>query len=108
MYSYLLPYYSVFNLLGNFSTVHIVIDHADCYNWNRVKLRYCDGASFAGNSEFDNGALLSDCSAGGLAAFLHCDNFIAFLPSTTVVKCLSDAGFFLDMLGGISDLLAFR
>ncbi|GAB2249851.1 hypothetical protein Droror1_Dr00013210 [Drosera rotundifolia] len=98
----------------------------DFYNWNRVKLRYCDGASFAGNSEFDNGtsllyfrgqkiweaiilellpkglveaekALLSGCSAGGLAAFLHCDNFTAFLPSTTVVKCLSDAGFFLDI-----------
>ncbi|KAL9265498.1 Pectin acetylesterase 9-like protein [Drosera capensis] len=98
----------------------------DFNNWNRVKLRYCDGASFAGNSEFDNGtsllyfrgqkiweaiilellpkglmeaekALLSGCSAGGLAAFLHCDNFTAFLPSTTVVKCLSDAGFFLDI-----------
>ena len=26
----------------------------DFYNWNRVKLRYCDGASFAGNSRFDN------------------------------------------------------
>jgi hypothetical protein len=21
---------------------------ADFYNWNRVKIRYCDGASFAG------------------------------------------------------------
>ncbi|GAB2265194.1 Pectin acetylesterase 9 [Dionaea muscipula] len=97
----------------------------DFYNWNRVKLRYCDGASFAGNSQFDNGtsllyfrgqriweaiilqllskglgdaekALLSGCSAGGLAAFLHCDNFTRFLPSTASVKCLSDAGFFLD------------
>ncbi|GAB2235069.1 hypothetical protein Drorol1_Dr00004349 [Drosera rotundifolia] len=42
-------------------------------------------------------ALLSGCSVGGLAVFLHCDNFTAFLPSTTVVKCLSDAGFFLDI-----------
>ncbi|GAB2210250.1 hypothetical protein Droror1_Dr00015513 [Drosera rotundifolia] len=42
-------------------------------------------------------ALLSGCSAGGLAACLHCDNFTAFLPSTTVVKCLSDVRFFLDI-----------
>lgn len=24
---------------------------ADFFNWNRVKIRYCDGASFAGDSE---------------------------------------------------------
>ena len=24
---------------------------ADFYNWNRVKLRYCDGASFAGEGQ---------------------------------------------------------
>ncbi|GAB4858274.1 Pectin acetylesterase 9 [Ancistrocladus abbreviatus] len=98
----------------------------DFYNWNRVKLRYCDGASFAGDSEFYNRtsllyfrgqriwqaimldllpkglrqakkALLSGCSAGGLAAFLHCDNFVRFLPVNASVKCLSDAGFFLDI-----------
>lgn len=98
----------------------------DFYNWNRVKLRYCDGASFAGDSKFDNGtsllyfrgqkiwhamildllpkglaqaemALLSGCSAGGLAVFLHCDNFSRFLPRNATVKCLSDAGFFLDV-----------
>ncbi|XP_021301207.1 pectin acetylesterase 9-like isoform X1 [Herrania umbratica] len=97
----------------------------DFYNWNRVKLRYCDGASFSGDSKFDNGtsllyfrgqkiweaiirdllpkglasahkALLSGCSAGGLATFLHCDNFTKILPSNASVKCLSDAGFFLD------------
>ncbi|XP_042505727.1 pectin acetylesterase 9 isoform X2 [Macadamia integrifolia] len=97
----------------------------DFYNWNRVKLRYCDGASFAGDGKFDNGtnslyfrgqriwkaiildllsrglnqadkALLSGCSAGGLATFLHCDNFTQFLPKTASVKCLSDGGFFLD------------
>ncbi|CAK9163340.1 unnamed protein product [Ilex paraguariensis] len=97
----------------------------DFYNWNRVKLRYCDGASFAGDAKFDNGtsllyfrgqriwqaiildllpkglgnarkALLSGCSAGGLASFLHCDNFTSYLPSNASVKCLSDAGFFLD------------
>lgn len=97
----------------------------DFYNWNRVKLRYCDGASFAGDAVFDNGttllyfrgqriwksiildllpkglaqakkALLSGCSAGGLATFLHCDNFTSYLPQNASVKCLSDAGFFLD------------
>ncbi|KAF5732364.1 hypothetical protein HS088_TW18G01058 [Tripterygium wilfordii] len=68
----------------------------DFYNWNRVKLRYCDGASFGGNSKYDNGALLSGCSAGGLSSFLHCDNFASILPANTSVKCLSDAGFFMD------------
>ncbi|XP_051121440.1 pectin acetylesterase 9 [Andrographis paniculata] len=97
----------------------------DFYNWNRVKLRYCDGASFAGDSIFQNKtsllyfrgqriwqavihdllpkgldqankALLSGCSAGGLATFLHCDNFTSYLPKNASVKCLSDAGFFLD------------
>ncbi|XVF50837.1 hypothetical protein PTKIN_Ptkin04bG0136000 [Pterospermum kingtungense] len=96
----------------------------DFYNWNRVKLRYCDGASFAGDAKFANGtsllyfrgqkiweaivldllprglenahkALLAGCSAGGLATFLHCDNFTRMLPNASV-KCLSDGGFFLD------------
>lgn len=42
-------------------------------------------------------ALLSGCSAGALASFLHCDSFTLHLPRTTTVKCLSDAGFFLDV-----------
>jgi len=40
--------------------------------------------------------LLSGCSAGGLAALIHCDNFRQVLPEEATVKCLSDAGFFLD------------
>ncbi|KAJ6883066.1 pectin acetylesterase 9 [Populus alba x Populus x berolinensis] len=97
----------------------------DFYNWNRVKLRYCDGGSFSGDAKFDNGtsvlyfrgqkiweaiildllpkglgnadkALLSGCSAGGLSSFLHCENLYRALPTNTNVKCLSDAGFFLD------------
>ncbi|KAG6422573.1 hypothetical protein SASPL_119150 [Salvia splendens] len=97
----------------------------DFYNWNRVKLRYCDGASFGGDAVFDNGtsllyfrgqriwqaiildllpkglgqakkALLSGCSAGGLATFLHCDDLTTYLPEDASVKCLSDAGLFLD------------
>ncbi|CAF2144775.1 BnaA02g32770D [Brassica napus] len=99
----------------------------DFYNWNKVRLRYCDGASFAGDAQFRNGtsmlyfrgqriwkaiildllpkglakarkALLTGCSAGGLSTFLHCDNFKNYLPRTANVKCMSDAGFFLDAI----------
>ncbi|MCL7035946.1 hypothetical protein MKW94_014179, partial [Papaver nudicaule] len=95
------------------------------FNWNKVKIRYCDGASFAGNQSepetstglFFRGqliwdavmeellslglanarqALLSGCSAGGLATLIHCDDFQEMLPKEVNVKCLSDAGFFLD------------
>ncbi|RRT72097.1 hypothetical protein B296_00004054 [Ensete ventricosum] len=37
------------------------------------------------------------CSAGGLATFLHCDDLTRFVPETATVKCISDAGFFLDV-----------
>uniref|UniRef100_A0A453CH17 Pectin acetylesterase n=1 Tax=Aegilops tauschii subsp. strangulata TaxID=200361 RepID=A0A453CH17_AEGTS len=106
------------------STYDMCIFHADFYNWNRVKIRYCDSASFAGDA-FDKGtglyfrgqriweeairhllsigmasadrALLTGCSAGGLAAILHCDQFGAFFAGrSTTVKCLADAGLFLD------------
>lgn len=40
--------------------------------------------------------LLSGCSAGGLASILHCDEFKDLFPGETKVKCLSDAGLFLD------------
>lgn len=44
----------------------------DFYNWNRVKLRYCDGASFAGDSKFYNGVKLYH---------LHIPQFLAvFIP----------------------------
>lgn len=95
----------------------------DFFNWNRVKLRYCDGASFTGDSYNQDAqlnfrgqriwsaamqhllsigmnnaqqALLSGCSAGGLASIIHCDEFRELFPHSTKVKCLSDAGFFLD------------
>ncbi|XP_042476333.1 pectin acetylesterase 12-like [Macadamia integrifolia] len=98
-------------------------ENPDFFNWNRVKLRYCDGASFSGDSQDEAAglyfrgqriwlagmedlmskgmqhakqALLSGCSAGGLASVLHCDEFRALFPRTTKVKCLSDAGLFLD------------
>ncbi|THF94384.1 hypothetical protein TEA_021361 [Camellia sinensis var. sinensis] len=105
----------------------------DFFNWNKVKIRYCDGASFAGHPEsefkaspvdvfqlelFFRGqliwetlmdellsiglsnarqALLSGCSAGGLATLIHCDNFRKILPKYATVKCLADAGFFLNV-----------
>ncbi|KAM0994665.1 hypothetical protein TB1_009595 [Malus domestica] len=98
-------------------------ENPDFFNWNRVKVRYCDGASFSGDSEdkakelqfrgeriwlaamedlkskgmsYAKQALLSGCSAGGVAAILHCDKFRGLMPGTTKVKCLSDAGLFLD------------
>lgn len=41
-------------------------------------------------------ALLSGCSAGGLASILKCDEFRGLFSSRTKVKCLSDGGLFLD------------
>ncbi|KAF5750946.1 Pectinacetylesterase family protein isoform 1 [Tripterygium wilfordii] len=105
---------------------HEASQNPDFYNWNKVKIRYCDGASLAGHpeSEFKNGtklffrgqliwealmdellslglsnaeqALLSGCSAGGLASLIHCDDFREIMPKNAAVKCLADAGFFLD------------
>ncbi|KFK43264.1 hypothetical protein AALP_AA1G101100 [Arabis alpina] len=98
-------------------------ENPDFYNWNKVKVRYCDGASFSGDSENKAAklqfrgkriflavmddlmakgmrqakqALLNGCSAGGLSSILRCDDFNSLFPSTTKVKCMSDAGFFMD------------
>ncbi|KAK4252613.1 hypothetical protein QN277_014362 [Acacia crassicarpa] len=97
----------------------------DFYNWNRIKVRYCDGASFTGDvEEVDSdtnlhfrgarvfgaviedlmakgmknaeNAILSGCSAGGLTSILHCDRFRALVPASAKVKCLSDAGYFIN------------
>lgn len=100
-------------------------ENPDFFNWNRVKIRYCDGASFAGEGHDEaskmyfrghriwlaaieelmakgmrnaHEGLLSGCSAGGLAAILHCDEFRELLPRNTKVKCLADAGLFLDAI----------
>ncbi|KAK9077771.1 hypothetical protein SSX86_006109 [Deinandra increscens subsp. villosa] len=45
-------------------------------------------------------ALLSGCSAGGLAAILNCDKFRGYFSSSTRVKCVPDAGYF----GHVKDL----
>ncbi|KAL6008955.1 hypothetical protein ACLOJK_022182 [Asimina triloba] len=47
---------------------------------------------------YANQALLSGCSAGGLASILHCDEFRQLFPGRTKVKCLADAGLFLDAI----------
>ncbi|KAJ4722693.1 Pectin acetylesterase [Melia azedarach] len=100
-------------------------ENPDFFNWNRVKIRYCDGASFSGDSQneaaqlyfrgqriwsaamedlllkgmrYAHQALLVGCSAGGLASILHCDEFRELFPWTTRVKCLSDGGLFLDAI----------
>ncbi|GJN21961.1 hypothetical protein PR202_gb09485 [Eleusine coracana subsp. coracana] len=82
-------------------------NNPDFYNWNKVKVRYCDGSSFTGDVEgVDPGfarltklcqALISGCSAGGLTSILHCDRFHDLLPTGANVKCLSDAGFFINV-----------
>ena len=41
-------------------------------------------------------AILTGCSAGGLATFIHCDDFRNLLPKSAGVKCMPDAGFFMD------------
>jgi hypothetical protein len=106
------------------------------YNWNKIEIRYCDGASvsgdkttptvvgnttlhFRGRSILDaeiesiltergmskaTDVIVSGCSAGGLATFLHCDHWAAAIDKATTtetgaaakVACMPDSGFFLD------------
>ncbi|KAL6613716.1 hypothetical protein ACP70R_035986 [Stipagrostis hirtigluma subsp. patula] len=103
------------------------LTNPDFYNWNRVYVRYCDGASYSGDSLYEDEsgnklffrgqriweaiidelkekglaqskeAILTGCSAGGLGALLHCNQFREQLPQEIPVKCLPDAGFFLDI-----------
>ncbi|KMZ73099.1 pectin acetylesterase, family CE13 [Zostera marina] len=98
----------------------------DFFNWNKVMIRYCDGASLLGHGLSKNEnktglffrgqiiweaimeellarglkdasqAVLTGSSAGGLSTFLHCDNFHSLLPNTKRVKCFADGGYFLD------------
>uniref|UniRef100_A0A8R7Q1I1 Pectin acetylesterase n=1 Tax=Triticum urartu TaxID=4572 RepID=A0A8R7Q1I1_TRIUA len=89
------------------------LQNPDFYNWNKVKVRYCDGASFSGNveEEFQDGtpfffrgqriweavmsellskglsrakeAFLTGCSAGGLSTYINCDDFRALVPKAS-------------------------
>ncbi|KAM3336611.1 hypothetical protein ACQJBY_030556 [Aegilops geniculata] len=113
------------------------IYNPDFYNWNKVYVRYCDGASFAGDAEgqaqdgttvyfrglriyeavigelMEKGlsnatqVLFTGCSAGGLATILHCDDFSARFPQQVSVKCFADAGFILDVRKDISGERSF-
>ncbi|KAJ8555320.1 hypothetical protein K7X08_012816 [Anisodus acutangulus] len=105
------------------------------YNWNRVRVKYCDGSSFTGDVEqvdpenklFFRGArifkaimedlwskgmrsaenaILCGTSAGGLATILNCDKFKSLLPNDARVKCVADAGFFINgnTISGTSDI----
>ncbi|KAM7507381.1 hypothetical protein LguiA_017834 [Lonicera macranthoides] len=78
-------------------------ENPNFYNWNRILVRYCDGSSFTGDAVKVYNALLSGCSAGGLASIMHCDKFRTLIATTARVKCLSDGGYFLhgkDVYGG--------
>merc|ERR1719201_566151 len=94
--------------------------------WNKVMMRYCDGASFSGDNEtvqtykgvdlhwrgsrirkaivadlltkgLDKATdlVVSGCSAGGLATYLHTDQWCDAVPHAKCVG-LPDSGFFLD------------
>lgn len=65
-----------------------------CLTYTFLLLVSSDFSKFLCQNLFQ--ALLSGCSAGGLAAIIHCDEFRDLFPKTTKVKCLSDAGLFLD------------
>ncbi|CAH9080814.1 unnamed protein product [Cuscuta epithymum] len=109
-------------LLGNHH-----VRNRDFYNWNRVRVRYCDGSSYTGDVEavdpktnlhfrgarvfvavIDDllakgmkdakNAVLSGCSAGGLTTILHCDQFKSLIPACAKVKCIADAGYFINAL----------
>ncbi|KMZ72024.1 pectin acetylesterase, family CE13 [Zostera marina] len=97
----------------------------DFYDWNKARVRYCDGSSYTGDVEAVDPAtklhfrgnrifhamihhfktmglsnaknvLLAGCSAGGLGVILQCDHFRNLMPPTTNVKCLADAGYFIN------------
>ena len=105
----------------------------DFHNYSHVLIKYCDGASFAGDAELhthgttlhfrgrrildatlsalqrpeyglgasvDTHVLLTGCSAGGLAVFLHADRVREALPQATVTKfkAAPGSGFFLHTL----------
>ncbi|XP_060207981.1 pectin acetylesterase 11-like [Lycium barbarum] len=110
-------------------------ENPDFYNWNRVRVNYCDGSSFTGDIEqvdpdnnlffrgarifkavledlrskgmqYAKNAILSGTSAGGLATILNCDKFKSLLPNDAIVKCVANAGFFINVktISGTSNI----
>ncbi|KAL3640360.1 hypothetical protein CASFOL_015328 [Castilleja foliolosa] len=65
------------------------------YRGARIFLAVIEDLLAKGMKNAEN-AILSGCSAGGLASILHCDSFKALLPMSTRVKCFSDAGYFIN------------
>ena len=85
------------------------------YDWTLILAKYCDGFSFAGNNattfpyrdgntintaimdlipiEATTDLIITGCSAGGLAVFMHCDTWVNQYPSANV-HCLPDSGYF--------------
>ena len=96
------------------------------HNWTHVYMPYCDGGSFTGaaSGSFQGSPLtfaglaireqtvavlrasfgydgatdvvVGGASAGGIAAYLHCDFYLAAAPAGARGACLPDSGFFLD------------
>ncbi|KAJ6327653.1 hypothetical protein OIU78_014505 [Salix suchowensis] len=86
----------------------------DFYNWNRIKIRYCDGSSFTGDvaavdpktklyyrGERIWQAVVDDLLAKGNEKCSECYSF--WMLCCARVKCVSDAGYFIhgtDISGG--------
>ncbi|GJP34164.1 hypothetical protein CLOM_g18620 [Closterium sp. NIES-68] len=101
-------------------------ENPDFYNWNLAMVVYCDGGGFAGTRrQYDmptggsihldgsrvfksvledlykrgllqaRRVLFTGCSAGAQAVSSMCDRVATYLPPGSV-KCMMDAGFFLD------------
>ncbi|KAG9132680.1 hypothetical protein Leryth_016717 [Lithospermum erythrorhizon] len=68
-------------------------ENPDFFNWNRVFVRYCDGASFAGEGEHKKARL----QFRGQRIYRAAMEDLIF-PRTTRVKCLSDAGLVMDTI----------
>nr|CAB3485663.1 unnamed protein product [Digitaria exilis] len=69
----------------------------DFYNWNRVKIRYCDGSSFTGDVEaVETAKNLYYRGFRVWRAIIDDLLTVRGMNKAQNVKCFSDAGFFLD------------
>ncbi len=66
------------------------------YRGHRILKAMIPAVSAAVNLQSATDVIISGCSAGGLATYLHADEWAAALPPTTKVAALPDSGFFLD------------
>uniref|UniRef100_A0A0E0JS21 Pectin acetylesterase n=1 Tax=Oryza punctata TaxID=4537 RepID=A0A0E0JS21_ORYPU len=94
-------------ILNNNQTVN-----SDFYNWNKVVIRYCDGASFSGNAEAQDqdGSTLHFRGLRIWEAILDelMEKGLASAKQEVSAKCLPDAGIFLDILCSSEDLSGKR